>query len=136
MPLLTIMGRDFLEKIEAEILFNSSECDVVPPTQNHRRTEYPTGITLIYLVLVCTREKFWESQPLHPPACPCTRSSAFQQLDSNTFREGKGLAYSMKVPLINKKLLPLALHKRSQELAAKHEREGGGGEWVSVKDLP
>lgn len=60
------------------------------------------------------------------PARQCTRSSAFQQLHSNTFREDKGLACSMKVPLINKKLLPLALHKRSQELAAKHEREG---EW-------
>lgn len=40
---------------------------------------------------------------------------------------------SMKVPLIDYKLLPLALHKSPQELAAKRKKEEV---CVCVKELP
>lgn len=84
-------------------------------SQSHRRTEYQKGSTVISLVLprLCTVLVRLLAKSATSPAHQCTCSSAFQQLDSNAFSEGKGHMCSMKACLIDHTLLPLAFHKKS-----------------------
>lgn len=133
-PLWKIVGREIFENTETEILLNFSESEILSQSEP-RRIEYQKGE---YTDFSCAAQILHSasvallSKSATSPAHQCTGSSAFQQLDSNAFREDKDHKCSMKVPLIDYEFLPLAFHKKSPGACSKAWK----GRGVCMKELP
>lgn len=115
------MGKEFFEKTETGILLIFSESKILSQSVSEKN-RVPKGQ---HAVFSCAAQILHSAsvtvlaKSATSPAQQHTRSCAFQQLDSNAFREDKDHVCTMKVSLIDYKLLPLALHKKSPETCSK-----------------
>lgn len=121
MPLWAIMGREFFEKTETGILLNFSESKILSQSVSEKnmvpkgeQADFSCAAQILHSASVTVLAKSATS-PAQQRTCIC----AFQQLDSNAFRKDKDHVCTMKVSLIDYKLLPLALHKKSPETCSK-----------------
>lgn len=125
MPLWITIGRELFENAEIRILLNCSESEILfqSEPQKNRVPKGEHGDFSCAAQVLCSACVTFLAKSGTSPACQCTHSSAFQQLDSNAFGKDKGHMCSTRACLIDYKLLPLAFHKKSPRTCSKAWKE-------------